>query len=247
MSKFTLEKTFPIQLLIYSPEGKSILIQNMDLTFDMLTREDSTDEDALMDAQIKQNVSFGKAMGWIEGYLNQSIMFENKIAEFGFDLNNNIVLLPDLTENTVCAAIHCKLNSIIEEDSYIARVVIYDRDDQVKYSYTADAEDDYPLPTLKEWLGPRSYWDIPWWYREDVTTYDKAASSAEEYTEWMKARLESGLDEKNMQMFNDIEEEVRSVFTSVLQESKPEEKMAKAEKAPGEVIKIDFANKPNKN
>ena len=91
MSKFTLEKTFPIQLLIYSPEGKSILIQNMDLTFDMLTRVDSTDEDALMDAQIKQNVSFGKAMGWIEGYLNQSIMFENKIAEFGFDLNNNIV------------------------------------------------------------------------------------------------------------------------------------------------------------
>lgn len=217
MSKFTLEKTFPIQLLIYSQEGKSILIQNVDLTFDMLTSVSAVDEDSIMNAQIKQNVSFGKAMGWIEGILNQSLMFEGNELDF-YDLNNNFVLLPDLTENTVCAAIHCKLNSIIEEDSYITKVTMYDKDDKVKYSYTADADDDYPLPTLKEWLGDKTYWDIPWWYREDVTTYDKVAKTQEEYSDWIKQKTELNIDKKNMQMFNDIESEVENVFKSVMLE-----------------------------
>ena len=94
---------------------------------------------------------------------------------------------------------------------------------------------------MPEWLGELSFWEEPWWDRNDASTFDNCAESSEEL-EAVRKRMQDEDEDANMhnQAFEVLEEEIRSLFKRT--------KDSKEGKAPeeAEVIEIDFAEKKPK-
>jgi hypothetical protein len=238
MNEFRLEKECSIQLMYYNAEANLLDIRDVDLTFSMVTSAYSNDPLDLAEAQLKQNISFAKASSFVERCLHGSIIFDNVISTIGLTLENNLITVPDVTENTFVASLICKLNSIVDEDTTIHSIKMFDKYDKLKYTYKIEEKDtDYPLPKQTDWLGEYPYWETPWWYRDDITTYDKGATTEEEYKGWQKERKDGNVDKENRIWFEEIEKEVIKLYT----EMKNEQETTSPKK--GEVISIDFGNK----
>ena len=116
---------------------------------------------------------------------------------------------------------------------------MFDKYDKLTYTYIIEDKDTlYPLPEQTDWLGDFPYWDTPWWYREDVTTYDRGANDEKEYLDWQLEKEENNIDKINLKYFEEIEEEVIKLYNEMKDETKGEDEPKK-----GELISVDFGNK----
>ena len=88
------------------------------------------------------------------------------------------------------------------------------------------------LMDIKDWLGELSFWDKPWWYRRDFSTFDNIAISKEELDEWKETKHEESTARMQKAIL-DIEETVLDQMGTT-----PEDK--------GQLIEVDFAKKVSK-
>lgn len=242
MKKFTLQKTCRINFILLDDIARTFQIMEYDLSFTMYTGVDSMQESKILEAQRQQNTSFAKAMTFIEGVLNNSVMFVLYDNNFDVDhlfkgIENNFVAVPDPGENTLCALIHAKLNTIAGKDTIIDYVTLKDLKENMTYEYINDmnVESDLDeiygeLPSTREWVNELSYWKTPWWLRNDISTADKVAQSQEEYDDW-QSKFEE-VEKLNTETFQDIEKEINEAWKKV---SGP--------KGSGELITVDFLKK----
>ena len=142
------------------------------------------------------------------------------------------MFLPNLSEATLISAIHCKLNAIIHESSIVDVVSLKDTVDDLDYNFV-NTDFEYPmLMDIKDWLGELSFWDKPWWYRRDFSTFDNIAISKEELDEWKETKHEESTARMQKAIL-DIEETVLDQMGTT-----PEDK--------GQLIEVDFAKKVSK-
>ena len=244
MKQVILEKTLPLQLLTVESDTNMLDVRNYELTFSLNTAVDETfDGDPVLEAQFQQNTSFTSIACLIEATLNKSIMFDIENSDTNYqrfnDFENNFIILPDCSDLMLCAALHCKFNTICTELTTVHKIVLKDVNDGLAYSYDVDTfEEGYSeLPTLTEWIGELSYFDQSWWFRKDITTFDKAATSEEELANWKLEYAEADGEKKNMQMLKDIHESMVEIFYGTDGGSKD------AIKKSGQLIEVDFKNK----
>jgi len=148
-------------------------------------------------------------------------------------------VLPDFLENTFCSALHCKLNTISGPNTHVEKLKVSNKSENIVYTLTSDdLNEDYGLPTINEWLGEFPYWNVAWWYRDDITTIDRAASTSEELKAWQKEKKEQKIDEKNYALFSDIEEDILRIYKEAYRNVDASAK--------GELIEIDFQNRDKK-
>ena len=245
MKSFTLEKSVQLTLTaVDTMPSKYISTANFTLVFSMITEALDNTPESLVEAQIEQNVSFAKACAFMEGVVNNSLLVSHdlddldsstQLQEFLQDFENNIIVLPDLHESTLITALHCKLNAIIHKSSHVERITLTDNNENITFNYVSTDDDAiYPeLPDSQlEWLGEHSYFDQAWWHREDASTMDRAALSAEEVIVWNEAAASTKYTDLSMLMFTEIDEKIRGMFSN-----------GYSEEGEGAVIEVDFEKK----
>jgi len=240
MKEFNLEKAVPLKLVLLNGEGGKIEFKNYQVTFTMSSVMSSTDN--VYDVQLDQNISFAKVLFFLTEILNESVLLEkdhsSHVIRYLAEYENNLVILPDLSEATIITALHRKLNSISQDCTRVEKVSLRDVDDGLNYNYTCTAEhynEDNGLPCIEEWMGECSFYSEPWWDRPDQLTWDHKIDSAEELEAARQIMNESGVS--NTEAFDDIECEVRSVFNVALKEA------GIIDEKEGELIEVDFVKK----
>lgn len=235
MKKFTLEKTCPVRFILLEDLTKTFQVLEYNLSFTMYTGVSKLTDDAVLEAQKQQNVSFAKAITFVEGVLHNSIMFVLHNNEFDVDamfkgIDNNFIAVPDPGENMLCAMIHSKLNTISGPDTVVEVVKLQDTSENMMYEYIHDEDEPYAeLPSTESWVKEFSYWDTPWWYRNDISTADKVAKDEAEFENWKEQFDE--VTRQNTETLVDIEREISEAWNKV---SNPKT---------GELIEVDFGNK----
>jgi hypothetical protein len=242
MKEFNLEKTVPIKLMLFNGPNSRIELKNFKISFSMVTQMEATEDDT-MTAQFNQNISFSKVLYFLTEIFNESILFESEHKEDIFKYlstcDNNLVVLPDLSEGTIVTALHRKLNSISHETTRVHHVKLCDTDLDLTYKYTCTTEDDEAfdgLPDIDDWIGPLSYWEQPWWARPDQLTWDHAAVNQEEW-EQHKGRDLDGSEIDPCAAFDEIEAHLLVIFQEALIDA------GLAEKKEGQLIEVDFEKK----
>ena len=244
MKQVILEKTLPLQLLTVESDTNMFDVRNYEITFSLNTTIDETfDGDSVLEAQFQQNTSFTSIACLIEATLNKSIMFDIDNSDVNYqrfnDFENNFIILPECSDVMLCAALHCKFNSICTDLTTVHKVVLKDVCDGLAYSYDVDTfEEGYSeLPTLQDWIGDLSYFDQSWWFRKDITTFDKAATSEEDLADWKLHYAEAEGPRKNVQMLEDIHASMTEIFYG------KDGGDTTAIKKTGQLIEVDFKNK----
>ena len=241
MKSFTMEKTLPINLILFDEIVNQLTVLRYKLTFSLLTDSPSASAKDLLEAHMNQNISFAKVFTFLETVLEHSICITpyhkdyNMIRENAY--NNNMLVLPDTNESSILSCLHAKLNSITCPDTHIEKLVLEDLTNNITYTYNKTEDEEFDeLPTTEEWVTELSYWDTPWWYRDDALTVDGYAESESDLIAWRKAAEEENLEELNRELFTDIEESVRNAVKQVTDQN--------SEK--GTLVEVDFTAKDKK-
>jgi hypothetical protein len=236
MKKFTLEKTVPIRIMLFDATISRLEIKDYTFTFSLMT--DPTGSGSVLEAQVDQNISFTKIMFFLEGVLDETIMYSIDDAEkvkksiYG-NISNNLMIVPDSNEGIILALLHMKLNTICQEHSTVEKVKLMDTSDNINYELTCDDLDLEDLPSIQDWNDELSMWDQPWWFRDDPLTWDIDFESKEDLEKFK----ESFGEPQFIKDFADISEQVRNIFIEQLEEKGFVEKTEK-----GTLIEIDFSS-----
>lgn len=235
MKNFVLNKELPINVMLMNPETHMLDVATYNVCFSIVTNATGSSEKELRDAQKQQNISFTKVTMFIEHVLNNSVLvekewFDENVAHVSV-IQNTVVVLPSITEDAFVASLHCKFNTIVSENTVIETVKLVDTQEKLSYNYMMIDEFDYhELPSTAEWCNEFSYWETPWWYRDDICTMDRNAENKEEFDTWKRNYAETDLDSANRMLFDQIEQEFDAAFSG-------------EEIHNGELIEVDFKEK----
>ena len=235
MKKIQMEKKVRAGILLYQGTPKKLMEpKTIEIRFSLRTENDDVDD--IVQAQINHNISYAKIRLFLESILPNTLICSSKdlteALKLCSELENNIMVVPDCGESIIAAALHHKLNAICKDYTYMEELVLYEPEQDITYRYLlTDDELDISLPT-GSWLGELSFWDDPWWERDDCLTFDNVALN--------KSELKTFADQKIMHEYNsnetfiNLEKEISRMF-------EPEEEISPREpKHDADVIRVDF-------
>lgn len=237
MKRFTVEKSLRLRLIYLDNHNHILDPRVFQLKFNLITEVDQDHE--LLDAQLGQNVSLAKITLFVESFLNNSLAVDvdDKDRMYGHfaEFQNNYITLPDFTESTLLETLHAKFNTVCKKNTRVEFLQLLDLESEINFTLFNNAAQDHQLPTQDEWMGPLSYWADPWWYRSDASTYDNAAVSESELSEW---RLNESLSDSTYRtVFDDIENSITQSFQEAMQDAGV---IPRTER--GQLIEVDFVN-----
>jgi hypothetical protein len=130
---------------------------------------------------------------WLDEYLDGAIAFgvNTEISTETLEaISNSVLMCPDDPHDyLLLLLIHSKLDAIAGDTVVISRTnMISDTGEGFSNSVEGTAED--WLPSMADWMGPRSYHDRPWWSRSDSSTVDMKHEEGED----LKQIPELGID-----------------------------------------------------
>ena len=182
------------------------------------------------DMSLWQNLSFQMINYFIEEQMFNSIMYDTSgkemLERYLVEYDNNFVYLPTANEACLTTAIHAKLNTICHENSIVENIELQDTLDDLSYHYYNE-DLLYPtLPDTVEWLGELSFWETPWWFREDFSTFDNVAFDQEELDTWKldanQQEISGGMHKAYIELQNDIINELNGLPGAIITEKKGE-------------------------
>ena len=182
------------------------------------------------DINISHSINFHKVNFLFDTILNESFLVGPKTSEQLLNLfsefDNNVILSPDLGEASLGVMLHAKLTTITK-DCFVGAVEVIDNRSKVCYTYYDDENNYEYLPSITEMIldGQIAFHDVPWWYRNDISTYDGSARDEEEYNHYIENHFEK----------------VQQAVTEPLQEldSKLKEAMLAGASTTGEIIDLE--------
>ena len=206
-----------MRVLILDTDQNAIQTIEYRLTYSMTTHMDSEAIDPHLEAQKAQNKSYAKVNTFVEQILDHSFVIQigNPDLQNIEKYNNNIIVMPDLGETTFLAALHCKLNHIIDKNTCVDKISLIDTDQQITYTYDVDCfEDDtwIELPSHDEWLPELAQFEQSWWFRYDMSTFDGMSKDQDEHDLWIATRDEEGVDDINKEPLDYIDKTFDKMF-----------------------------------
>lgn len=208
-------------------EQRQLLPRRLEISYQMFTESDDDDEDIMKDMSDAHNLSF-LSVDLFMAMIDHSIVTDidnlpivDQWTDDYFD--NNVIVLPELIEGELLAALHRKLNVITHKSTVIPLVQIKDMDENLTFSLGLSDVDTRILPEQDEWLGEYPYWETAWWNRNDISTYDNFAETKREWTAWKKEQPR--LDQIAQEPLRMLSKSINNIT------------------GPGELIEIDFKEK----
>lgn len=122
------------------------------------------------------DVSIAKINYWIDTIVDDSLIFckDNKWACKSFigKTSNNIVLChEEPSDDTLAILLKAKLDILAGDAFDIGSVEVRSNNsDGVSFTFAGDVNTH--LPEMKDWIGKHTYFSVPWWYRNDASSFD---------------------------------------------------------------------------
>lgn len=135
----------------------------------------------LIEVESDFDIAFAKIRFWFENVVSRSIAFcrDNDAAmdmltsDAGKNVTgNNLMLTPEEPTDAHLAAIFQAKMSALANGVLGFGTVEIRSDNVVGLMFTFVGEAEEVLPTMDEWIGKRTYFDAPWWLRDDASTLD---------------------------------------------------------------------------
>lgn len=235
MKKIQMEKKVRVGILLYQGTPTKLLEpKTIEIRFSLRTENDDIED--IITSQINHNISYAKIRLFLESVLPNTMICSSKdLTEalvLSAELENNLMVVPDCGESIISAALHHKLNAICKEYTYMEELVLYEPEQDITYRYLlTDDELDISLPTGC-WLGELSFWDDPWWERDDCLTFDNIAQNKTELKTFAEQKMIHEYNSRDT--FINLEKDIAMMF-------EPEDKAEITEPArDADVIRVDF-------
>lgn len=246
MNIMQISKMIPVHMLwvFDNDDKKQVKAQTYQIEYSL--RTEVSPNETQKQAFLQQNISFSVINSFLYDQLHQSIIYDmdsKALVERSFaSHDNNFMILPDMSDACLAMALHCKLNTICHENSFVESISIKDKVDNIAYSLFADDNEYDQLPTINEWLGELSFWDSPWWRRKDFSTFDNVAASKDEHSEFFNKDVNKNILQRMEEPIAQIEAQViADIYGKEINEVI--EKTTNPEKEKGELLEVDFKKK----
>ncbi len=170
------------------------------------------------DINITHSVNYHKINFLLESILHESFLTVTKSAEHLLgvfsEFDNNIILSPDNSEASLGVMLHAKLSTITKE-CFIGCIEIIDNRSKTCYNYMDDENDYTYLPTITDMIveGGIAFHEQPWWFRDDISTYDGSAKSEEEFNNYIDNHFEP-VQEAMSRPLSELETRLRDAMSS---------------------------------
>lgn len=202
-----------VDFIIVNSADRQVLAKQYKLNYSLYTDHPEGPEQGAL----AQNKAFQKISYFIEDIVAGSICYtladKNIIDKFFADYDNNFITLPTTSELSLVETLHCKFNTLCGEYSYVDSVEIIDTYSNLSVFYLTD-DDDYSLPTQKEFAGELAFFEHPWWIRYDTTTFDNYAETAESLADWHENIKTEEFDRMTVCILHDIDSEMEALMCS---------------------------------
>lgn len=186
-------------------------MKNYEITYSMFSAPVKTEDG---DHSKSQNKGYLKVNFLIHSMLDDAVLYtpDNKetVEQLFGEFENNFILLPESSETVLLEALHCKFNVVCGDNTFVEQLSICDTDRGLCYDLS-DPDYEYKLPEDK-WLGEFSYWDTPWWRRNDSSTFDSCGISDEDVAEF---RTTNSYELLVKQPLVDIDNEIDRLFNHI--------------------------------
>jgi hypothetical protein len=153
--------------------GNTFVSSNINIQAEVIPHSDLDQEDF--------EIALSKCRFWLETIASRCVVFfrDNELAlEMLIDENgknrcsNYIMLTPfEPTDDHLAGLMQSKLTALANKTMTFGSVRIKsDNANGLVFRFVGDADDF--LPPMSEWIGEYSYFDKPWWNRDDASTLD---------------------------------------------------------------------------
>ena len=235
----TLEQSHTVKIAVFDTRQRYIEQKKFTITYQMFSLPEEND---VLKQSKAQNSAYLKIGLFLNNHLDGTLAFTMDdmpmAGKFLSEYDNGFMVLPDLDDVTILEALHRKFSALAGEMTIITKLSLFDEELNLKYNfYYEDEETKYTLPTIDEWLGDLSFWDVPWWDRYDVLTFDNVALDAEERD---KHRADEGARAGTYAPLDDIDDDVEAMLKGI-KANVDEENQEEAKQ--GELISLDAARK----
>ena len=120
---------------------------------------------------------------WVQSFVDGCLAydvhteFDTSLLE---DIGNHIMMCPgDPHDYLLLTMMHAKMRAIAGADVVVNSSALI-ADTGEGFSNVVHGESNDVLPKMEEWVGPRSFWDTPWWNRADSSMLDIPAEPDED-------------------------------------------------------------------
>ncbi|CAM6053370.1 unnamed protein product [Sphagnum tenellum] len=126
-------------------------------------------------------IAFAKVRYWLENIMSRSIAFNrnNQAAvkilfdADGYNKSGNLIMLtPDEpTDENMAILLQAKMIALASGKLGFGSVEIKSNNlTGLRFTFIGSSEE--MLPSMQEWIGDHTYFDQPWWSRDDASTLD---------------------------------------------------------------------------
>lgn len=122
--------------------------------------------------------------GCIAVAANNSIAFQMLLDENSTPrLQNPMMICPDEpTDSNLCVLLQSKLQALAGGAFAVGVIELSsDNAEGLGFTYVGDSED--ILPKMSEWINGPTWFDVPWWERDDASTFDTIAPEGSDLSE----------------------------------------------------------------
>lgn len=165
--------TFHCDLKFVRVVGPALLPTNLSFKCDVTPEEDAEEQDL--------HKVLTKVRYWLDNIVNKSLVFSSDntealtmfVNEEGKNRTDNILMITpgDPSDEMMACLLQSKLTALgggtmtfgmmeVKSDNYLG----------LGFAFMGDGHK--VLPTIEEWIGPRSFFKVPWWMRNDASTLD---------------------------------------------------------------------------
>jgi len=166
---------------------------------------------------IVHSTNFHKVNFFLDTIINESFLVSPKTADKMLGLfsefDNNVLLSPDLGEASLGIMLHAKLNTITDQ-CFIGGLEIIDNRTKVCYTYYDDETEYDFLPSITDMIldGTIAFHELPWWFRNDISTFDGSAKDEEEYNFYLENHFDK-VQEAVTHPLNELDSKIREAMS----------------------------------
>ena len=204
---------FIIKVLSHAEDNMyslDVIPYTINIEFTLVPEENHKEKDI----SFYHSLNYHKMNFMLEAVFDNALVFDpsgaNYVLKNCMDLDNPLVYVPSTSDAALNVVLHSKFNSITEH-CYIGNVEIIDLRTKTSYTYTDDDLNYEFLPSMDTMIDGLKFNEIPWWFRNDISTYDGSAKDQEEYDNFMANHFDE--TQKHVtEPFETIEKKVRTIL-----------------------------------
>lgn len=131
-------------------------------------------------AELDLHKAMTKIRYWLDNIVSKSVMFCSSntaalsmLIENGKNRSGNVLMITPFepTDEMLACILQSKMTALAAGDAEFDAVEVTS-DNYLGLSFMFTGTASLMLPTIEEWIGPRHYFDKPWWARNDASTLD---------------------------------------------------------------------------